>query len=81
MSSDALVGVIEFASFRAFHANETALLEELLPVVGMTAIIALSALVAGIPGLLGYCVAALRRAGSPGELREQAALVAEAELP
>jgi hypothetical protein len=46
----------------------------------MTAMIALSALVAGVPGLLGYQVGALRRAGSPGELLEQAAAVAEGEI-
>jgi MFS family permease len=53
----------------------------LLPVLGMTAMIALSALVAGVPGLLGYRVVALRRAGSPGEPSDQAVLVAERELP
>jgi MFS family permease len=53
----------------------------LLPVLGMTAMIALSALVAGVPGMLGYRVVALRRAGSPGEPRDQAVLVAERELP
>jgi len=53
----------------------------LLSMLGMTAMIALSALVAGVPGLLGYRVAALRQAGSPGELHEQAALVAKRELP
>jgi len=53
----------------------------LLPVLGMTTMIALSALVAGVPGLLGYQVAALRQAGSPGELLDQTALVAEGELP
>jgi MFS family permease len=53
----------------------------LLPMIGMTAMIALSALVAGVPGLLGSRVAALRRAGSPGQLHEQVELVAEAELP
>ena len=52
----------------------------LLPMLGMTAMIALSALVAGVPGLLGYQVGALRRAGSPGELLEQVALVAEGDL-
>src|SRR5215212_10049572 len=43
----------------------------LLPTLGMMAMIALSALVTGVPGLLGTRVAALRRAGSPGELHEQ----------
>ena len=36
MSDDDLVGVVEFASFRAFSGRETALLEELLPVVAMS---------------------------------------------
>jgi len=36
MSQDALLGVLEFASFRALSANETLLLEELLPVVAMS---------------------------------------------
>jgi MFS family permease len=53
----------------------------LLPMLGMTAMIALSALVAGVPGLLGYQVGSLRRAGSPGEPLDQAVLVAEGELP
>jgi MFS family permease len=53
----------------------------LLPVLGMTTMIALSALVAGVPGLLGYQVAALRQAGSPGELLHQTALVTKGELP
>jgi len=53
----------------------------LLPVLGMTTMIALSALVTGIPGLLGYQVITLRRAGSPAELLEHTALVAEGERP
>jgi MFS family permease len=53
----------------------------LLPAIGMTAMIALSALVSGVPGLLGYQVGALRRAGAPGELREPAILISEGELP
>jgi MFS family permease len=48
----------------------------LLPALGMTAMIALSALVTGVPGLLGTRVTALRRAGSPAELLEQAELAA-----
>ena len=36
MSSDSLLGVIEFASFRPFEANENALIQELLPVAGMS---------------------------------------------
>jgi two-component system sensor histidine kinase/response regulator len=36
MSQDALLGVLEFASFRALSASETLLLEELLPVVAMS---------------------------------------------
>jgi MFS family permease len=51
----------------------------LLPTLGITAMIALSALVSGVPGLLGYQVGTLRRAGSPGELLDQAALAAGAE--
>ena len=35
VSADALLGVIEFASFRAFTSREQALLDELLPVVTM----------------------------------------------
>ena len=35
-SGDTLLGVLEVASFREFHANETALLDELLPVVAMS---------------------------------------------
>jgi MFS family permease len=53
----------------------------LLPLLGMAVMIALSALVVGVPGLLGYQVGALRRARSPGELLDQTALVAEGELP
>ena len=53
----------------------------LLPVLGMTTMIALSALIAGIPGLLGYWVGALRRAGSPDELISQATPIIEGELP
>jgi MFS family permease len=51
----------------------------LLPVLGMMPMIALSALVAGIPGLLGYQMGVLRRAGSPHELPDQAALVVKGE--
>ena len=36
MSQDTLLGVLEIASFRDFNANERALLDELLPVVGMS---------------------------------------------
>jgi signal transduction histidine kinase/CheY-like chemotaxis protein len=36
MSGDALLGVLEVASFRPLSARETALLDELLPVVGMS---------------------------------------------
>ena len=36
MSQDALLGVLEAASFRQFSAHEQALLDELLPVVGMS---------------------------------------------
>jgi signal transduction histidine kinase/CheY-like chemotaxis protein/CHASE3 domain sensor protein len=36
MSQDALLGVLEVASFRPFNAQEQALLDELLPVVGMS---------------------------------------------
>ena len=36
MSREAAIGVLEIASFRALTANEKALLEELLPVVGMS---------------------------------------------
>ena len=36
MSQDALLGVLEVASFRQFDAHEQALLDELLPVVGMS---------------------------------------------
>jgi two-component system sensor histidine kinase/response regulator len=36
MSQDALLGVLEVASFRQFNAHEQALLDELLPVVGMS---------------------------------------------
>ena len=36
MAKDALLGVLEIAGFRAFEARENALLEELLPVVGMS---------------------------------------------
>ena len=36
VSQDTLLGVFEIASFRAFTSNEQALLEELLPVVGMS---------------------------------------------
>ena len=36
LSRDTLLGVIEFASFRALKPNELALLEELLPVVAMS---------------------------------------------
>ena len=35
MSGDALLGVLEVASFRPFQAQEKALLDELLPLVGM----------------------------------------------
>jgi signal transduction histidine kinase/CheY-like chemotaxis protein/CHASE3 domain sensor protein len=35
-SGDALLGVLEIASFREFHPNETSLLNELLPVVAMS---------------------------------------------
>jgi predicted MFS family arabinose efflux permease len=53
----------------------------LLPMLGMTAMIALSALVAGVPGLLGYRVGALRQAGTSADLREGAVLLVDAELP
>ncbi|MEO8426138.1 MAG: response regulator [Verrucomicrobiota bacterium] len=36
LSKDTLLGVLELASFRAFNAQEKALLEELLPVVAMS---------------------------------------------
>ena len=36
MSQDTLLGVLEVASFRPFNAQEQALLDELLPVVGMS---------------------------------------------
>jgi signal transduction histidine kinase/CheY-like chemotaxis protein/CHASE3 domain sensor protein len=36
MSQDALLGVLEVASFRPFNSQEQALLDELLPVVGMS---------------------------------------------
>jgi PAS domain S-box-containing protein len=36
VSGETLLGVVEFASFRALKANEQALLEELLPVVAMS---------------------------------------------
>jgi len=36
ISLDTLLGVLEVASFRTFHPNEKALLEELLPVVAMS---------------------------------------------
>ncbi len=36
MSQDELLAVLEFASFRPLAGNETALLDELLPVVGMS---------------------------------------------
>ena len=36
LSKDALLGVLEFASFRPFNAQENALLEELVPVVAMS---------------------------------------------
>jgi PAS domain S-box-containing protein len=36
MTKDALLGVLEIAGFRAFDGRENALLEELLPVVGMS---------------------------------------------
>jgi signal transduction histidine kinase/CheY-like chemotaxis protein/CHASE3 domain sensor protein len=36
LSQDALLAVVEFASFRAISAREQALLDELLPVVGMS---------------------------------------------
>jgi signal transduction histidine kinase/DNA-binding response OmpR family regulator/HPt (histidine-containing phosphotransfer) domain-containing protein/CHASE3 domain sensor protein len=36
MSQDALLGVLEVASFRPFNAHEQSLLDELLPVVGMS---------------------------------------------
>lgn len=36
VSHDTLLGVLEVASFRAFHSNEQSLLEELLPVVAMS---------------------------------------------
>jgi signal transduction histidine kinase/DNA-binding response OmpR family regulator/HPt (histidine-containing phosphotransfer) domain-containing protein/CHASE3 domain sensor protein len=36
LSQDALLGVLEFASFRTFRSNEKALVDELLPVVGMS---------------------------------------------
>lgn len=36
VSGNALLGAVEFASFRAFKANETTLLEELLPVAAMS---------------------------------------------
>jgi len=36
LSQNALLGVVELASFRALAANEKALLDELLPVVGMS---------------------------------------------
>ena len=36
ISQEALLAVLELATFRAFSANEQALLEELLPVVGMS---------------------------------------------
>jgi PAS domain S-box-containing protein len=35
ISAEALLGVVEFASFRTFNSQEQALLEELLPVAGM----------------------------------------------
>ena len=35
-SKDTLLGVVEIASFRAFHAQEQALLDEMLPVVAMS---------------------------------------------
>ena len=53
----------------------------LLPTLGITTMIVLSAPVSGVPGLLGYQVGALRRAGSPGDLLEPTALVTEGELP
>ena len=36
MSKDAVLGVLEVASFRAFDAREQALLDELLPTIGMS---------------------------------------------
>jgi signal transduction histidine kinase/DNA-binding response OmpR family regulator/HPt (histidine-containing phosphotransfer) domain-containing protein/CHASE3 domain sensor protein len=36
LSKDSLLGVLEFASFRPFNAQENALLEELVPVVAMS---------------------------------------------
>ncbi|MFN0126973.1 MAG: response regulator [Verrucomicrobiales bacterium] len=36
LSKDVLLGVLEFATFRSFQAQEEALLEELLPVVAMS---------------------------------------------
>jgi len=36
MSHDALLAVLEFASFRPLASNETALIEDVLPVVGMS---------------------------------------------
>jgi len=36
LSKNTLLGVLEIASFRTFHAQEKSLLEELLPVVGMS---------------------------------------------
>jgi two-component system sensor histidine kinase/response regulator len=36
LSKDVLLAVVEIASFRSFSARETALLDELLPVVGMS---------------------------------------------
>ncbi|MHC1764461.1 MAG: PAS domain S-box protein [Verrucomicrobiia bacterium] len=36
LSTNAVLGVLEIASFRAFHRREQALLEEVLPVVGMS---------------------------------------------
>ena len=53
----------------------------LLPMLGVAAMIALSALVAGVPGLLGYQVGALRTAGSPADLHEGAVLLVETDLP
>jgi hypothetical protein len=44
----------------------------LLPAVGIPAMIILSAVVVGLPGVLGYRVRGLRHSGSPNELRQRA---------
>jgi len=53
----------------------------LLPVLGIPALIAWSAAFAGVPGLLGARVGALRRAGAPGDARGAAASGSHAAEP